>query len=337
MHYQKSSFDDLLRSVLSDIIESGESVSASRGSTRELYGVLLELQDPRSRLSVTESRGKIFSCLGELFWYLSGTASLDYIKYYLPQYSKDSEDGATIHGAYGPRLFDARGVNQLRNIISLLSSPDRRRSRRAVIQIFDASDLATPGSKIRREVPCTSTLQFVMPDDQLTLIVNMRSNDALYGLPHDVFAFTMLQEIVARTLGVEVGRYIHFVGSMHLYEDKVEEAEEYLREGFQDLNLTMPPMPTGDPWPAIEVLKSAEKLARSGRLPDEVSTLDPYWQDIARMFLVFAASKRGNEFQLRDLSKKMHSEIYSQYVEAKIEAASGISGHQRMFDWNVEG
>ena len=336
MHFRESTFDDLLRAVLGEILKTGESVSTSRGLTREVYGVLLELENPRARLSVTESRGKIFSCLGELFWYLSGTSSLEFIKYYIKEYVKDSEDGATVHGAYGPRLFDARGNNQLMNVVSLLS--EKPRSRRAVIQLFDAADLAKPHGKVRKEVPCTLTLQFVMPNDRLSLIVNMRSNDALFGLPHDVFAFTMLQEFVARALDVEVGSYVHFVGSMHLYENKIGDAETYLREGYQDTSISMPPMPKGAPWDAIEILKGAEKMARNdNRLPESLTGLDPYWQDLALMFLVFAASKKPDALMLRDLCSKMHNQIYAQYIEARIEAASKRFGHQGFLDLQTDG
>lgn len=327
LHFKKSTLDDLLRSVFTEILANGETISTSRKRSRELYGVALELDNPRARLSVTESRGKIFSGLGELFWYLSGSASLDFIKYYIKEYAKESEDGAIVHGAYGPRLFDARGVNQIQNVITQLR--DRPRTRRAVVQIFDAADLSRPHGKDRKEIPCTSTLQFLMPNGKLALVVNMRSNDALYGLPHDVFAFTMLQELIARTLGVDIGKYVHFVGSLHLYEDRFDDVEAYIKEGFQDPNLFMPPMPEGDPWEAIRILKSAEKLARDeARLPEEVSGLEPYWQDLARMFLIFAASKKHDEPALRSLGSQMHFNIYSQFIEARIEAASRRPGYQ---------
>ena len=81
--FKQKTIDDVLHSVIAKTIENGERIKASRGWTRELYGVLIELENPRARLSLTESRGKIFSCLGELFWYLSGSSSLEYIKHYL--------------------------------------------------------------------------------------------------------------------------------------------------------------------------------------------------------------------------------------------------------------
>jgi len=40
-------------------------------------------------------------------------------------------------------------------------------------------------------------MQFMVRRRRLHLLTNMRSNDAFIGLPHDIFAFTMLQEIMA--------------------------------------------------------------------------------------------------------------------------------------------
>lgn len=331
MFFKTSTLDDLLRLVFVEIIENGETILTSRKRSREVYGVALELENPRARLSVTESRGKVFSSLGELLWYLSGSASLDFIKYYIKEYVKESEDGATVYGAYGPRLFDARGVNQIQNVVDQLR--EKPRTRRAVIQIFDAADLSRPHGKNRKEIPCTSTLQFLMPHDKLTLVVNMRSNDALFGLPHDVFAFTMLQELIARTLGVEVGKYVHFVGSLHLYEDKLADAKAYISEGFQDPNLCMPPMPEGDPWNAVAILKSVEKSAREAeKLPAELRALEPYWRDLAQMFLIFAASKKHDEVTMRAIASQMHFDIYSQFINARIETASKRPGYQAPLD-----
>jgi thymidylate synthase len=84
-------------------------------------------------------------------------------------------------------------------VIELLGN--RPTSRRAVIQIFNAEDIAA----IHREIPCTTTLQFFVRNERLDMVTTMRSNDAYLGLPHDVFCFTMLQEIIARSLGREIG------------------------------------------------------------------------------------------------------------------------------------
>jgi thymidylate synthase len=62
--------------------------------------ILLELRNPRARPSRTETRGKVFSCLGELLWYLSRDNRLEFIAYCIKGYEKVSQDGETVHGGY---------------------------------------------------------------------------------------------------------------------------------------------------------------------------------------------------------------------------------------------
>jgi thymidylate synthase len=72
--------------------------------------------------------------------------------------------------------------------------------------------------KETKDIPCTLNLQFLLRDNKLNMIVNMRSNDIIWGLPYDLFVFTNMQEVVANTLGVELGWYLHRPGSLHLYK-----------------------------------------------------------------------------------------------------------------------
>src|ERR1700724_2138509 len=204
--------DDLLRKVFPKLLASTNHISATRKSARELTGVLLELERPLARLSRSETRGRPFSSLGEFLWYLSRDNRLDFIRYYIPDYDNETEDGETVYGGYGPRMFRQRGQDQIRNVITQLR--DNPTSRRAVIQIFNAEDI----ERRHTEIPCTCTLQFFIRRNRLHMLTTMRSNDAYIGLPHDIFCFTMLQEVVARALDRDVGYYRHFVGSMHLYE-----------------------------------------------------------------------------------------------------------------------
>jgi thymidylate synthase len=279
MYFSAKTIDDLLRTAFRKLLESKNYVKASRGSMTELTGVLLQLTNPRARLSRTETKGRLFSCLGELFWYLAKTDDLTFIRYYLSHYAEESDDGQTVYGAYGPRLFSMRENNQIANVVKLLR--ERPTSRRAVIQLFDAADIA----KVHKGIPCTCTLQFMIRDNHLILFTNMRSNDTFIGLPYDVFAFTMLQEIIARALGIDVGPYKHAVGSLHLYERNRKAAQQYLEEGWQEtVEVSMPPMPLGDPWPALRTLLKAESDIRQGKAPDlPALKLDHYWTDLARL------------------------------------------------------
>ncbi len=309
MHFRAATLDDLLRDLYTALMDNGVAVQATRGSNKELIGVQLQLDSARARLSRSETRGRPFSAIGEFLWYLTRDNRLDFISKYIPAYVSDSEDGLTVHGGYGPRIFGQRGHDQLENVIRQLK--DSSTSRRAVIQIFDAED----NGKRFKEVPCTTTLQFILRNNKLHLIATMRSNDAYLGLPHDVFCFTMLQEVVARILAVDLGSYRHFVGSMHLYDKDTPGVARYLEEGFQR-QIEMPPMPIGDPWPALKRLLDVEQVIRAGD-PVDTSTLglDPYWADLIRLLQVHFA--QGDEAQLDAMRAQLTHASYRTFVDAR--------------------
>lgn len=261
-------------------------------------------------MSRAESRSTLFSALGELLWYLSASNSGDFIDYYIPGYKrKYAEVDGRIHGGYGPRLFDDNGVNQISAIIDRLKN--KRDTRRAVIQLFRSTDISSE----YRDIPCTCTLQFLVRRNILHLVVHMRSNDAFLGLPYDIFCFTMLQELVAKSIRAKLGTYNHFVGSLHLYDEHTEKAESYLTEGWQS-TVPMPPMPDGDPWPAIEAILQVEQALRNSSEPPDLD-LDPYWQDLIRLLGIIAAAKSNSLSAVRAISKKMHFDVYATYVERR--------------------
>lgn len=285
MYLGARTLDDLLEKVFRELLKSDNRVSPTKGDAREIFGVMLGIQYPRARLSRSDSRGNAISPIGEFLWYMAGSKNLDFIEFYIPGYGKFSDDGISVHGAYGPRLFHSDGINQVEEVVKRLR--DKPDSRKAVIQLYRAADLVS-GAK---DIPCTCTIQFVVRSRALRALVHMRSNDAFLGLPHDVFSFTMLQEYVARELGVGLGSYHHSVGSLHLYDRNFEEAKAYLDEGFQ-ASKNMPPMPRGSQAGAIQGILEFARSLRSGDVQAEIpEILDKYWRDLAVLLKIHALVK----------------------------------------------
>jgi thymidylate synthase len=251
--------------------------------------------------------------IGELAWYLAASDDAAFITHYLQIYEKEAEIDGTIHGAYGPRLFTEGWHNQFENVIDVL----RRKpsSRKAVIQLFDSGDLAGT----YKDVPCTCNLQFMVRNGKLDLATSMRSNDAYRGLPHDVFSFTMIQEIAARMLEVELGEYNHFAASLHLYDNDVAAANAFIEEGFQvRIGVDMPEMPIGDPWPHIKVFLSAEAAIRNGQpIPGEVGGLPDYWRDLVNLLRVYRHAKLGEKDRIREIKDEMSCRFYKEYIDLK--------------------
>lgn len=307
-----ATLDDLLRASLGDLLKNGVRITPRRGEALDQSGMMLVLRDPRARLSRTQTRGRLFSTLGELSWYLARSDALSFIRYYIPQYAPDALEGR-LPDAYGPRPFAYDGVNQVQRAIDLLRNrPD---SRRAVIQLFDRSDLASNTA----DVPCTCTLQFLVRQEALQLVTHMRSNDAYLGLTHDVFSMTMLQELVACDLGLPLGEYIHMIGSFHLYTENVAAARAFLKEGWQSTQAPMPPMTPGSPWASVATFLETERMLREGGSPDAVVLPpDSYWSDLTQLLVVFAYVRRHESSRAREAASRLSSTVHSALVEDRV-------------------
>lgn len=311
MRLVEASVDDLMHEAIERVLADGEPIDPGKGSALELRGAMLELTDPRARLSRSETRGRIFSTLGEWCWYLSGSAETEAIAYYIREYRKFDE-GGVVWGAYGPRLRCYDGIDQLTRVCEQLRTS--RHTRRAVIQVFDHADL----DERHEDVPCTCTLQFFARNGVLDLMVHMRSNDAYLGLPHDVFSFTMIQELVARELGLELGRYLHAVGSFHLYDENCREATIFLREGWYEPK-AMPAMPDGSPWADVDYLLGREHELRTGELsPLAVADDDKsYWGDLVRLLAMYALHRAGRFDERGLLREGMTTNVFDTAIADK--------------------
>ncbi len=216
--------------LLSLLLENGQVVDPRGQKTLEISPIVFSLSNPLYRCTFNpKRRWSLPLALGEYCWHVSSSNDLDFIRYYASQWNEFSDDGLTIGGScYGHRIFSTSGnESQWKKVIDLLKKDPQ--TRRAVLTFFESpSKLDLIQSK---DIPCTCTLQFILRSGCLNAIVHMRSNDVMWGLPYDVFLFTMLQELMARTLGVGVGKYIHFSGSIHIYEKHINQAKMMLETG----------------------------------------------------------------------------------------------------------
>jgi len=130
-----------------------------------------------------------------------------------------------------------------------------------------------------------------------------------------VFCFTMIQEMMARRLGLELGQYIHHAGSLHVYDEFVEGMRGYIDEGYQR-PISMARMPNGDPFALVAAFRNAEDRIRHGEPVSADALAGPgYWADFVRLFKVFWATGRGE--QLDDLKGAFVDPIFRTYLEGR--------------------
>ncbi len=130
----------------------------------EVRGGVLKLRNPRTRRLQNEIRNLSPSfAIAEWLWCMQGSDELDLIQFYAPGYARFSDDGRTLHGAYGPRIRA-----KLAKVITLLR--DDADSQRAVIPIYGPQDVGLAS----KDIPCTSSLQFLIRNGCLDMFVHMR-------------------------------------------------------------------------------------------------------------------------------------------------------------------
>lgn len=184
----------------------------------EIINANLQLTDPtRNTMCECIRKMPIRYAIGELLWYNSRNITWKAIEPFSKFWKQLSDDGEHVNSNYGWCIHDKYTFDQWEMVKQLLTkSPN---SRQAVIHIKEPRDVIRRPTK---DLNCTLTLQFLIRENKLDMIVNMRSNDAWLGLPYDVFNFTCMQIQMAMALGVDIGTYYHNTASLHLYKHDLE-------------------------------------------------------------------------------------------------------------------
>ena len=96
-----------------------------------------------------------------------------------------------------------------------------------------------PNPRDSKDIPCTVSIQWLIRDNTIHCIDNMRSSDIWLGWPYDIFNFTMLTGyimLLLRERGIDnlkLGNIYLNAGSQHLYSNNFEAAEKILTDRRQ--------------------------------------------------------------------------------------------------------
>jgi thymidylate synthase len=187
-----------------------------------------------------------FFHLTEAIWMLCGRADARLLTNFVRTFDRFAEDDGLIHGAYGRRWrrhfilgehispHDGEAhptyADQLSMIVSLLR--DNPNSRQVVLTMWDPEvDLGVAV----KDRPCNTHVYFRVRrenetrggeptyDDYLDMTVCCRSNDIIMGAyGANAVHLSILQEFVAASVGVYVGRYYQFSNNYHMYQRDVD-------------------------------------------------------------------------------------------------------------------
>lgn len=191
-----------------DTINGADQLKIRGSEVKEIIAPQILLNNPRNRVVYHEDRKwNMHYAMMEALLLFKDVDDVKYFSFINKNMKNYSDDGVTLYGSYGKRI-----AKYIPNIIEKIKND--KYTRQATITILQNEDLAIEG----KDMPCTLSLQFLWRDNKLNMIINMRSNDIIWGLPYDIFMFTVMQEIIANECEMELGWYIHRPASLHLYE-----------------------------------------------------------------------------------------------------------------------
>lgn len=211
--------DELFDKTLEELLK--QDTDDVHGIAHEIINAHLVLTDPtRNTMCNSKRKMPIRYAIGELLWYLSTNRSAKSIAPFSKFWQNIADENGNVNSNYGYCIHKKFDIDQWEVVKQLLLKNEA--SRQAVIHIKEPRNLIEYPTK---DVNCTLTLQFLIRNNKLDLIVNMRSNDIWLGLPYDLFNFTCMQIRMAMELKVDIGTYYHNVGSLHMYAADVEKVE----------------------------------------------------------------------------------------------------------------
>ena len=154
----------------------------------------------------------------EIEWYKSQSLYVKDIPGKTPAiWEQIASDDGKINSNYGWAIYSEYNGYQYHNVLDELA--ERPNSRRAVMIYTRPTMWEDYKQDGMSDFMCTNAVQYMIRDDQLVAIVQMRSNDVVFGYRND-FAW---QNHVANQLSKDLRlktwpKIIWNVGNLHVYE-----------------------------------------------------------------------------------------------------------------------
>ena len=160
----------------------------------------------------------------ELDWYLGCSTNINDIRYKDEppkawQYA--ANEYGEINSNYGKLIFDDKYYRQFDNVVNELNhEPDSRRA----VMIYNRPSIWTEFDENgKNDFICTNAVSYYIRDNHLQSVVQMRSNDVVFGYKNDYAWQRYVMDLICQDLGgnkskVKPGSLIWQVQNLHVYE-----------------------------------------------------------------------------------------------------------------------
>lgn len=202
-----------IRQHFIDELTAGNFVTDKTGvKTIEMIGATFEADEPTIFGEVNEDYVE-----RELRWYKSKSLYVKDIPGKTPSIWEQvaCADGK-INSNYGWAIWsDENGGQYWKVLNELRENPN---SRRAVMIYTRPNMWEDYNENGRSDFMCTNAVQYMIRDDELVAVVQMRSNDVVFGYRNDFAWQDHVVKLLAAALGIPKTKVIWHVGSLHVYE-----------------------------------------------------------------------------------------------------------------------
>lgn len=203
---------DIRKHFLTELAYENYVIDKTGVKTIEMIGAQFVADEPAIFGAVDEDYVK-----RELEWYKSMSRNVKDIPSGPPKiWQQVADKNGRINSNYGWCIWSVVNGEQYKKCMAQLKADQN--SRRAIMIYTRPSMQEEYNHNGMSDFMCTNTVQYLIRGGELYAIVNMRSNDVVYGYKNDYAWQSYVQQSLAADLGVEVGPIIWNVGSLHVYE-----------------------------------------------------------------------------------------------------------------------
>lgn len=218
--------------LLKDVLENGvDREDRTKVGTRSVFGRQIRFDLNKGFPLLTTKKVHFKSVVYELLWFLKGHTSNNWlqdkgVRIWNEWADSDGELGP-IYGAQWRNWKDQDGqsIDQIKSVIESLKKGGS--SRRMIVSSWNVGQLPdesiSPQSNVAEGkmalAPCHCLFQFYVANNRLSCQLYQRSADLFLGVPFNIASYSLLVMMIAKTLDLELGDFVHTFGDLHLYKN----------------------------------------------------------------------------------------------------------------------
>ncbi len=216
---------DLLKRVLD---EGDDRAERTGTGARSIFGHQMRFDLEAGFPLLTTKKLHLKSIIHELLWFIAGDTNVAYLNQHgVTIWDEWADEDGELGPVYGRQwrswpAADGRTIDQLSFVVDELNrNPTSRRMIVSAWNPAEIADMALP--------PCHCLFQFFVSKGRLSCHLYQRSADIFLGVPFNIASYALLTHMMARTVGLRPGDFVHTFGDAHLYRNHVDQAREQLQ------------------------------------------------------------------------------------------------------------